>query len=87
MVFEEDILITIEGYYFITHDGGYSTQREASESVLILKDSRDRRLSNGTVYLAILTGALVLSEILIHWVDFLKTLCSWATWFYLNLLF
>jgi hypothetical protein len=65
--YQEDTLITIEGYYFITKtNGGYEKKTIADENVEILASSRDKRLANGTVYLAVGTFLLVLVEALIH---------------------
>src|SRR5580692_4179912 len=36
--FQEYVLITIEGYYFITEKNGYTKQRELNETALTIKD-------------------------------------------------
>lgn len=54
--------LTFEGICFI-QSGGYSQKVIDDESARELRDSRDRRLSNGTVYLAIGTFALVVWEV------------------------
>lgn len=53
------------GAVFIA-DGGYVTKSSREKTDRELRDSRDRRLSNGTVYLAVGTFLLVLVESLIH---------------------
>lgn len=55
-------IITIEGFYFI-NDEGYFKKKEVNENALILKDDRDRRLSNGTAWLAVGTFLIVAWEI------------------------
>jgi hypothetical protein len=65
--FQNYPLITIEGYYFITKkDGGYENKSNHDETFRELRDNRDKRLSNGTIYLAIGTFLLVIVEALIH---------------------
>jgi hypothetical protein len=71
-LFEAQTIITIEGYYFITEDKGYTKAREKRENAETLADERDKRLANGTVWLVVVTGALFLLEILIHWDDLSK---------------
>jgi hypothetical protein len=48
----------------LKENGGYVQKKINDESVLRLRDSRDKRLSNGTVYLAIGTFLLMVWEIL-----------------------
>jgi hypothetical protein len=60
-----DVLITVKGSLLI-ENGGYAQKFKNEKSDRELRDSRDKRLSNGTVYLAIGTFLLVLVEALIH---------------------
>ncbi|MCK9403443.1 MAG: hypothetical protein M0Q26_08595 [Chitinophagaceae bacterium] len=57
--------ITFKGIMFI-NEGGYEQKATDDRISRELRDSRDKRLSNGTVYLAIGTFLLVLVEALIH---------------------
>lgn len=65
--------ITFEGQVFI-QKGGYHQQeadsilhRASHETHERLRRRNEKLLSRGTIWLAILTGALVLTEILVHW--------------------
>ena len=67
--------ITFEGQVFI-QKGGYRQQeadnslhRANLETLERLRRRNEKLLSRGTIWLAILTGALVLTEILIHWTE------------------
>lgn len=65
--------ITFEGQLFI-QKGGYHQQeadnilhRASRETDERLRKRNEKLLARGTIWLAILTGALVLTEILVHW--------------------
>lgn len=65
--------ITFEGQLFI-QKGSYRQQevdnilhRATLETDERLRKRNEKLLARGTIWLAILTGALVLTEILVHW--------------------
>jgi hypothetical protein len=66
--------ITFDGRLF-WEDGGYTKQAETNATVERIRNKREKLLSYGTVWLAILTGALVLTEILIHWHELSGLFC------------
>lgn len=66
-------IISFEGQLFI-QKGGYHQQeadnilhRVNLETLERIRRRNEKLLSRGTIWLAILTGALVLTEILVHW--------------------
>lgn len=70
---EYTFIITFEGQLFL-QKGGYHQQeadnilhRVSRETDERLRKRNEKLLARGTIWLAILTGALVLTEILIHW--------------------
>ena len=73
-VYKNRVLITPKGFQLLK-DKGYTKMASDKKAFEKIRSSRERRLSNGTVYLAILTGGLVLTEVLIHW-EYLKALFS-----------
>ena len=71
-----DCLITMKGSLFIGHDG-YTQKFNDEKNDRVLKDSRDKRLSNGTVWLAVGTFLIVAWELVKtfvfehhYWCDF-----------------
>jgi DNA-binding PadR family transcriptional regulator len=73
---EYTYIITFEGQLFL-QKGGYRQQeidnnlhRASLETLESIRRQNERLLSSGTVWLAILTGALVLTEILTHLKEF-----------------
>lgn len=58
--------ITLNGLIFISN-GGYVKKKESFIAAEKIKNSRENRLSTGTVLLAIGTFLLVFVEVLIHW--------------------
>ncbi len=63
--YQENTVITIEGYHFISEPGGgYKNKSIHEKNDRVLRGSRDKRLSNGTVYLAIGTFLIVAWELL-----------------------
>ena len=89
-IIKEDIIetsaytyvITFEGQLFL-QEGGYG--QKASDNILHLAsletDDRLRKrneklLSKGTIWLAVLTGALVATEVLVHWDELKHFFCG-----------
>lgn len=62
--------ITFDGRLFF-ENGGYVKEEQTTLNVEKIKNNRERRLSDGTVLLAIATFLLVLTEVLIHWNELL----------------
>jgi hypothetical protein len=69
--YETDIEIKDNRYLRRNFNGdvfvGYVKQAEINATAEKIKNNREKYLSRGTVWLAVLTGALVLTEVLIHW--------------------
>lgn len=75
-LYQQNTIITVEGFYFI-NAGGYVAKARRDETSRELRDSRDKRLSNGTVWLAVGTFLIVAWELLKtfvfehhYWCDF-----------------
>ena len=67
--------ITFEGQLFL-QKGGYGQQesdnilhRANLETLESIRRRNEKLLSRGTIWLAVLTGALVVTEILVHWCE------------------
>lgn len=60
-------LISFKGKFFWETIGGYKRQHEISVNDERIKNNREKYLSRGTVWLACLTGFLLLVDLLTHW--------------------
>ncbi len=75
--YQQETLITVEGYYFLINENSYVKLKQANETALDVKDNRDKLLVRGTWWVAGGAFALVAWELIKtfvferhYWCDF-----------------